>query len=222
MLARGATGPVASNGSPLYVVRHRFFDDILTELVESSSTRQVVLIAAGLDTRAFRLNWPDATRVFEIDQPSVFAYKDAILAAEGALPRADRRVVPADLREDWPEALLSREFDPARPTAWLAEGLLFYLPEPAVHRLLDDTYRLSASGSWFAADMIGVSPGPPQEVKDLFASLGAPFLFATEDMAGLLRSHNWDAAEIRLDEVARRVGTELPAMGGRVVIARRP
>ena len=221
LLALGAMGLVASNGSPLYVVRHRFFDDILLELTETSNIRQVVLVAAGLDTRAFRLDWPDGTRVFEIDQPSVFAHKDAILEAQGAVACADRIVVPADLREDWPEALLSREFDPERPTAWVAEGLLFYLPEPAVHRLLDDTYRLSAPGSVFATDMISASPGPPQEFKDLFASLGAPFVFATEDLAGLVQSHGWDAEEIRFDEVAHRLGTELPARG-KVVVARRP
>ncbi len=221
LLARGAMGPVASNGSPMYVVRHRFFDDILLELTESSGIRQVVLVAAGLDTRAFRLDWPDGTRVFEIDQPSVFAYKDGLLETEDAAPRAERLVVPADLREDWPEALLAREFDPARPSAWVAEGLLFYLPEPAVHRLLDDTFRLSAPGSSFAADMMSASPGPPQEFKDLFASLGAPFVFVPEDLGGLVRSHGWDADEIRFDEVARRVGTELPAEG-RVVIAQRP
>jgi methyltransferase (TIGR00027 family) len=220
LLDRGAMGPVASNGSPLYVVRHRFFDDILMEVTERSGIRQVVLVAAGLDTRAFRLDWPDGTRVFEIDQPSVFAYKDAILEAEGAMPRVDRVVVPADLREEWPEALRSRGFDAERATVWVAEGLLFYLPEPAVHRLLEDTYGLSAPESVLATDMMSASPGPPQEFQDLFASLGAPFLFRTGDLAGLVRGHGWEAEVIRFDEVARRVGTELPARG-QVAIARR-
>ena len=158
--------------------------------------------------------------MFEIDQPSVFAHKEAILEAEGAVSRADRIVVPADLREDWPEALRSSGFDPEHPTAWVAEGLLFYLPETAVHQLLDATYRLSTPGSALATDMMSASPGPPQEFKDLFAGLGAPFVFTTDDLGGLLRSHGWETEEIRMDEVAHRVGTELPAQG-QLAIARR-
>ncbi len=220
LLGRGAIGMRAANGTPLYVVRHRFFDDLLTGLTASSGIRQVVLIAAGLDARAFRLDWPAGTRVFEIDTPRVFAHKNAVLDAHGARARCERIVVPADLREDWPQALLSRDFDHDRPTAWLAEGLLFYLPEAAVHRLLDDTHRLSASGSYFAADMMTAVPGPPQAFKDLFASMGAPFLFTTDEPGGLLRRHNWDAETILFDEVGRRLGIELPSKG-RVVIARR-
>jgi methyltransferase (TIGR00027 family) len=220
LLERGAMGLVASNGSTVYVVRHRFLDDRLVDFTTASNIRQVVLLAAGLDTRAFRLDWPNGTRVFEVDQPSVFAHKEAILNEHGAVPSCERAVVPTDLREDWPAAILSHGFDAARATAWVAEGLLFYLPEEAVHRLLEDTYRLSAQGSFFATDMIGVSPGLPQAFKDLFADLGAPFVFATDDLAGLMRAHNWDAEEVGLAEVARRLGTELAA-GGRIAIARR-
>jgi methyltransferase (TIGR00027 family) len=129
-------------------------------------------------------------------------------------------VVEADLREDWPQALLVDGLDPDHPTAWVAEGLLFYLPEAAVSGLLDETYRLSAPGSYLAADVMSASPGPPQEFRDLFASLGAPFVFATDDPAGLFRRHAWDAEAIPFDEVGRRVGVELTA-GGRVVIGRR-
>lgn len=200
-------------------MRHRFFDDFLMELAASSGIRQVVLLAAGLDIRAFRLDWPAGTRVFEIDQPQVFEHKNAVLDAHGAKARCERLVVPADFREDWPQALLSRGFESDRPTAWVAEGLLFYLPEAVVHQLLDDTHRLSAPGSRLATDMMPASPGPPQEFKDLFASLGAPFLFATDDPAGLLGRHNWDAEMIPFDEVGRRLGIEFPSVG-RVVLAR--
>jgi methyltransferase (TIGR00027 family) len=136
--------------------------------------------------------------------------------------RCERHVVPADLREDWPAILLASGFEPDRTTAWVAEGLMFYLPEAAVHRLLDDTYHLSAPGSYLASDIMSVTPGPPQEFKDLFASLDAPFVFATDDPAGLLHDHGWESEAIPFNEVARRVGTEFPFhQGGRIVIARR-
>jgi methyltransferase (TIGR00027 family) len=220
LLRRGAMGAVAANGSPSYVVRHRFLDDLLMDLTASSDIRQVVLLGAGLDTRAFRLDWAEGTRLFEIDQSTVFAHKEAVLDAHGATARCERVVVPADLQEDWPEVLLASDLDPSRPTVWVAEGILFYLPVAAVGRLLGDAYRLSAPGSCLAADMMSASPGPSQPFKDLFASLGAPFLFLTDDLAGLMRSHNWDVTEISYDEVARRVGTELAARG-RVLIGRR-
>ena len=220
LLRRGALGTVAANGSPSYVVRHRFLDDLLMDLTASSGIRQVVLLAAGLDTRALRLDWVDGTRLFEIDQPIVFAHKEAFLDARGAAARCERVVVPADLREDWPQALLAGGFDPERPSVWVAEGLLFYLPEASVDRLLEDTYRLSAPESCLAADMMGASPGPSQAFKELFASLGAPFLFVTDDLAGLMRKHGWDATEISYEEAARRVGTEIAAKGV-VAIGRR-
>ena len=220
LLERGAMGPVTPNGSPLYVVRHRFLDDLLLDVTRASDIRQIVLLAAGLDTRAFRLDWPRGTRLLEVDQPSVFAYKEAILDEHGAVPTCDRAVVATDLREDWPSALRAHGLDPDRATAWVAEGLLFYLPEDAVHRLLENTYRLSADGSILAADMIGVSPGPPQAFKDLFAGLGAPFVFVTGDLAGLMRLHGWDADEVGLSEVARLLGTETAATG-RIAVAHR-
>jgi methyltransferase (TIGR00027 family) len=128
--------------------------------------------------------------------------------------------VTADLRESWPEALLAGGLDPGRPTVWVAEGLLFNLPAAAVDRLLEDTYRLSAPGSCLAADMMSASPGPSQGFKDFFASLGAPFLFVTDDLAELMRKHGWDATEISYEEAARRVGTEIAAKGV-VAIGRR-
>jgi methyltransferase (TIGR00027 family) len=138
----------------------------------------------------------------------------------GAAPHCDRRVVAADLREDWPTALVSAGFEPHRPSAWLAEGLTFYLPESAVRRLLDHTHRLAAPGSYLATDTMSTSPGPPEEFKELFASLGAPFIFTTDDPGGLLRDHGWEGDAISMIEIGRRLGVELRS-GGRVVIARR-
>jgi methyltransferase (TIGR00027 family) len=220
ILDLGVFAHVAAGGPSLFVVRHRFFDDFLLELAAREGIRQVVLVAAGLDTRAFRLEWPPGTRVFEIDQPEVFAYKDAVLDGKGARPPAGRVVVPADLREDWPQVLLAAGFEPERPTAWVAEGLLFYLPEDAVHRLLEDMHRLSAHGSHLATDTMGATAGPPEEVKELFARLDAPFVFTTDDPVGLLNEHGWDAEAISFEEVGRRLGVTFPPLG-RVTLARR-
>jgi len=209
--------PSSSVGSPVFVVRHRFFDDVLDDLT-GRGLRQLVLVAGGLDTRAFRLPWPDGMRLFEIDQPHVLAYKDGILAEREARAQCDRREVPADLREDWPTALLESGFDPQRPTAWVAEGILFYIPEPSVHRLLDDMRRLSAPGSHLLTDVLGTRNGPPRVVADLFAGWDAPFVFFSDDPEALMRSHGWEAEAIAMDEVGRRLGVEFPPVG-QVVLA---
>jgi methyltransferase (TIGR00027 family) len=210
--------PSSTEGSAVFVVRHRFFDDVLMGLTERG-VRQLVLVAGGLDTRAYRLAWPADTVLFEIDQPHVLAYKDGVLAERGARARCDRREVPGDLREDWPTALLEHGFDPERPTAWVAEGILFYVPEPSVHHMLDDMRRLSAPGSHLLTDVLGTKNGPPQVVADLFAGWDAPFVFFSDDPEGLLRGHGWAAEAIGLDEVGRRVGVEFPPVG-QVVLAR--
>jgi hypothetical protein len=105
------------------VIRTRFFDDYLTAAI-AARCHQVVLLAAGLDTRALRLAWPAGTRVFEIDLPGVLSFKDSVLAAQGAVPRCERIKVPADLCTDWTAALAEAGFDRSTPAAWLAEGLL--------------------------------------------------------------------------------------------------
>jgi methyltransferase (TIGR00027 family) len=111
-----------------------------------------VILASGLDSRAYRLSWPAGTVVYEIDQPDVIEFKTRTLAALGAEPRADRRTVAIDLRYDWPSALIEAGFDPKQPTAWSAEGLLGYLPPEAQDRLLDTITELSAPGSRFGTE----------------------------------------------------------------------
>jgi methyltransferase (TIGR00027 family) len=143
-----ALGPLASLGAVFYVhavIRTRFFDDYLTAAT-AAGCRQVVLLAAGLDTRAFRLAWPQDTRVFEVDLPGVLAFKDTVLAARNAVPRCERTTVPADLRADWTAALAEAGFDRSGPAAWLAEGLLIYLTAAEARRLLTGVGELSAPG----------------------------------------------------------------------------
>ena len=135
-------------------VRTHFFDEYF-EKAAAAGIRQIVILASGLDSRAYRLPWPDGTTVFEIDQPKVLEYKAATLAANDVKPRATLHQVPVDLRHDWPKALRDNGFDPKQPTAWLAEGLLMYLPSYAQDRLFELVTELSAPGSRIAAETVG-------------------------------------------------------------------
>lgn len=134
-------------------VRTRYFDDVFAEAMRAG-VRQVVILASGLDTRAYRLPWPDGTTVFEIDQPAVIEFKTRTLAQIDATPTSEHRPVGIDLREDWPTALQAQGFDPHQPTAWLTEGLLGYLPPDAQDRLLDDITALSAPGSRLGTEIV--------------------------------------------------------------------
>ncbi|WIX98877.1 class I SAM-dependent methyltransferase [Amycolatopsis mongoliensis] len=153
-------GQVAIDGAK---VRTRFYDDFFLEATKAGIT-QVVILASGLDSRAYRLAWPAGTVVYELDRPPVVEFKTRTLAGLGAVPTADRRVAAVDLREDWPAALHTAGFDPARPTAWSAEGLLGYLPPEAQDRLLDTVTELSAPGSRVATES-RPNPKPGDEDK---------------------------------------------------------
>lgn len=134
-------------------VRTRYFDDFFAAAVDAG-IRQAVILASGLDARSYRLDWPANTTVFEIDQPEVIEFKSTTLAELGAVPTADLRVVGIDLRQDWPSALRKCGFDESQPTAWIAEGLLGYLPADAQDRLLDNITALSAVGSQLATESV--------------------------------------------------------------------
>jgi methyltransferase (TIGR00027 family) len=134
-------------------VRTRFFDKLFTDAA-SAGVRQAVILAAGLDARAYRLPWPTGTVVYEVDQPEVIEFKTRTLADRGAQPKADRRTIAIDLRYDWPKALLDSGFDRTQPTAWSAEGLLIYLPPEAQDKLFDNITELSAPGSWVATEHV--------------------------------------------------------------------
>lgn len=134
-------------------LRAKFFDEYFA-VAGDSGIRQAVILASGLDARAYRLPWPDGTVVYEIDLPKVIDYKTTTLAGLGAQPTATRRTVSIDLREDWPTALRDAGFDPSVPTAWCAEGLLIYLPGDAQDRLFDNITELSAPGSAVATEYV--------------------------------------------------------------------
>ena len=180
--------------TPIYVVRHRFFDLFLLDAA-ARGLRQVVLLAAGLDPRAYRLAWPDRTEIYELDQPQVLAYKREVLDGAGAVPRCTRVAVAADLREDWSAALVQAGFQPNTPTAWLAEGLLFYLPEAAVRLLLRRMASMSTPGTVLGTDTMSATMLASQERQrwvQLYADSGAPFVFGTDNPDDLVRSCGWN------------------------------
>jgi methyltransferase (TIGR00027 family) len=134
-------------------VRTRYFDDYFTAAADAG-LRQAVILASGLDSRGYRLPWPAGTVVFEVDQPQVIEFKTRTLNDLGAKPTADLRFVGVDLRNDWPAALRAKGFDIAAPTAWIAEGLLVYLPPNAQDQLFDNIASLSAPGSRLATEFV--------------------------------------------------------------------
>jgi methyltransferase (TIGR00027 family) len=137
--------------------RTRFFDEFFQDATQAG-IRQAVILASGLDARAYRLAWPADMTLFEIDQPEVIEFKTSTLAGLGAAPQTDRRTVAIDLRQDWPTALLEAGLDKSRPTAWIAEGLFGYLPPEAQDALLENITALSAPGSRFACEAVPARP----------------------------------------------------------------
>jgi methyltransferase (TIGR00027 family) len=131
--------------------RTKYFDDYFLAAA-ADGVRQIVLLAAGLDSRGYRLAWPDGTVIFELDQPQVLDFKRQVLARHGDAPTAERREVAVDLRHDWPQALRDSGFDPAKPSAWIAEGLLIYLPATAQNQLFSGIDALAAPGSHVAVE----------------------------------------------------------------------
>ncbi len=141
-------------------IRTRFLDDYLLAAC-AAGCRQVVLLAAGMDSRGYRIEWAAGTRLFEIDQPDVLAFKDAVLNSCGAVPRCHRVARAADLREDWAGAAVDSGLRPAGRTAWLAEGLLIYLTAEEAGQLLTTITSLSAPGSRIAFEFNDSGEGGP-------------------------------------------------------------
>jgi methyltransferase (TIGR00027 family) len=134
-----------------FAVRTRFFDEFFTTATDSG-IRQIVILAAGLDSRVYRLPWPQDTVVYEVDLAKVLSFKAGVFSRLGAKPRLKFRPVACDLRDDWATALRGNGFDSSQATAWSAEGLLMYLPPEAQDRLFDTISELSATHSRLATE----------------------------------------------------------------------
>ncbi|UXA08212.1 class I SAM-dependent methyltransferase [Mycobacterium sp. SMC-2] len=202
----------------MLAARTRYIDAFFAE-AGAAGIRQVVILASGLDARAYRLPWAAGTTVFEIDQPQVLDFKAVTIAELGATPMAKVRTVPIDLRHDWPSALRRAGFDTERPAAWAAEGLLSFLPAEAQDRLLDDITALSADGSRLVAEVFsntGVSGealnAASQKWRDngLEIALGdLGFPGERNDAATYLEQHGWRAVRTPLNRLLADNGLPL-------------
>ncbi len=208
-------------GIDYQAVRTHFFDEYFAEATQGpgAGIRQVVILAAGLDSRAFRLNWPAGTAVYEIDQPKVLEYNTRILEEHGAVPTASRRPVPVDLRDDWPAALTAAGFDRDQPTAWLAEGLLPYLPSDAQDRLFETFTALSAPGSRVAIEVFGLNTrSNSQRWRRMRERLGLDVNVHAltfhepdrSDAAEWLADHGWQVRAVGNREEMARLGRPVP------------
>lgn len=200
--------------------RTRFFDDYFIQAARDG-VRQIVLLAAGLDSRAYRLSWPDGTTIFELDQPQVLDFKREVLAAQGAQPAAQRREIAVDLREDWPQALRESGFDTAAPSAWIAEGLMIYLPAAAQEQLYTGIDNLAAAGSHVA-----VEDGAPMPAEAFRAAVEAERAAQAEGDERLFfqliyneqhapaeqwfGEHGWQARATPLGDYLREMGRPVP------------
>jgi methyltransferase (TIGR00027 family) len=204
-------------------LRTRFFDDELHRVC-SAGVRQVVLLAAGLDARAFRLDWLPGVRVFELDQPAVLSFKDSVLAGLGGTAYCERTAVGVDLRADWAGALIAAGFDPTAPTAWLAEGLLQYLPAAAEQALFERIQELSAPGSQLllerSANLAGLvdSEAGAQRLREVSERTGIAMdqivnAETRPDPVSWLAGRGWTVTEEAVGTVADRYHRDLANPG---------
>jgi methyltransferase (TIGR00027 family) len=211
--------------------RTAFFDEFFLGAADSG-VRQVVILAAGLDARTWRLPWPDGTVVYELDQPKVLEFKSNTLREHGARPKAELVNVPIDLRQDWPKALREAGFDQSKPAVWSAEGLVRYLPAPAQDLLFERIHSLSAQRSWLASNVPGAGFTNPdlvrrqredmQRLRAAAAKLVNAEITDFDDLwypeerrpvEGWLSEHGWDVTTATFSELMARYGRSLPQGG---------
>lgn len=205
-----AAWPFAPGPGLYSVVRTRYFDDFLVPSVRDSGARQVVLLAAGMDARAFRLDWPPGIRLYELDLPEVLDLKEKTLARLGAESNCERRAIATDLRENaWPRDLAAAGYDADEPSVWLAEGFLLYMQEAEANALFEDVSAFAAPGSRLGADLINrdlfLSPNA-WPLTETFAWLGAPLRFGANTPEALLAGYGWEAQAVQPGEKGASYG----------------
>jgi methyltransferase (TIGR00027 family) len=212
-----------------FASRTLFFDTLFLDAA-NAGVRQVVILAAGLDARSWRLPWPDGVTVFELDQPRVLDFKASTLHDHGAEPTCHRVGVPVDLRQDWPKALQQAGFDASAPSAWSVEGLLMYLPAAAQELLFDRVQGLTAAGSRVGIEALSASFADPDvaaqrrvrsdRVRALMAKADPQrevprteelwYFEDREDVGDWWRRHGWQVAVTPSEELMTGYGRPLP------------
>jgi methyltransferase (TIGR00027 family) len=209
--------------------RTKYFDEFFVDAA-AAGIRQSVILAAGLDARAWRLDWPQGSVVYEIDQPKVLAFKLETLKSHGAEPIARLVDVGIDLREDWPKALVDAGFDPAAPTSWSAEGLLPYLTPEAQDLLFERIHSLSAPGSrvaveaftgdFFSDESVAQRKEQMEKYRQVALKLGdenipdiGELLYEGKrtEVTDWLGAHGWNVTAISSDELLAGYGRTLPS-----------
>ena len=181
-------------------IRTRYVDDAIATTLAETLFRQVVFVAAGMDTRAYRLDWPTETTVFEIDHAPLLNEKRARLSRLGAHPQVSRIEVAADLAGAWSQHLVAAGFNPAVKTLWVAEGLLFFLQDKDVAALLEALADASASGSRLITDLVSEALLRSPMTALFLAKLrgdGTPWQFGTDEPEDFLRDHGWDVKDLK-------------------------
>jgi methyltransferase (TIGR00027 family)/uncharacterized protein (TIGR02246 family) len=195
-VAMGAQG----EGPDIYLsIRTKFLDDAIVDAVRSRSLRQVVVLAAGMDTRAFRIPWPEGLAVFEVDRDEIFDHKEAVLARFDASPSSDRRIVRADLARPWTGALTAAGFNPKKPAAFLVEGLLMYLDEAEALQLLASIGEVAAPGSWMACDVISPEVLTSPYLSRYMTALreaGSAWKFGIAEPEAFFAERRWEATVV--------------------------
>ncbi|GLX49275.1 S-adenosyl-L-methionine-dependent methyltransferase [Streptomyces hygroscopicus subsp. hygroscopicus] len=185
---------------PFLAIRTTYLDRAIERAVGERGLRQVVFLAAGMDTRHYRLTWPDGITLYELDRPALLEAKAAMLAREPEPAGRERRTVAVDLREDWTGSLKEAGWQAERPTLWVVEGLLFFLPEEAVRTLITTLWQHSAPGSVLLGDVISEAALRNPLSRPFMKALeedGNPWLFGTEEPEQLLVSCGWTVQEVK-------------------------
>src|SRR5262245_60822243 len=176
-------------------LRTRFFDDFALRTA-GEGVRQVVILAAGMDARAFRLSWPPGTTLYEIDQPGLLELKESILQREDVQAACRRIPLGVDLNRPWVPSLLAAGFVPQERSLWLAEGILYYLAEQSVHDLLGQVSSVAAPGSRLGADLVSASFFTSPWMQPALRAMeerGMPWRFGTDEPEALLAAYGWQA-----------------------------
>ena len=209
--------------------RTAFFDNFFLDATRAG-IRQAVILAAGLDSRSWRLPWPDGVTVYELDQPRVLDFKGSTLTEHGAQPACNRVAVPVDLRQDWPKALQQAGFDASAPSVWSAEGLTPYLPAAAQELLLERVHDLTVTGSRVAVEALGPTFLDPEirakrrarmdRVRELMAKVDPQREIPTMDelwyfeereaVGDWFGRHGWDVEVTPSDELMAGYGRRPP------------